>query len=82
MTNNSNTDDYNSEEIVKKEARGLGDATDFGEVQEILGEHIITQKGTVDKERYYIPKNSIERFDGDTVYFKINKDEAKEYKRD
>ncbi len=49
MTNNStnNTDDdYNSEEIVKKEARGLGDDTDFGEVQEMLGEHIITQKGT------------------------------------
>ena len=50
MTNNSNTDDYNSEDIVKKEARGLGDGTDFGEVQEILGENIITQKGTVDKD--------------------------------
>ena len=29
--------DFNSEEITKKEARGLGDDTDFGEVQEILG---------------------------------------------
>ena len=82
MTNNSNSRDYNSEEIIKKEARGLGDDTDFGEVQEILGEYIITQKGTVDKERYYIPKNLIERFDGDTVYFKITKEEAKQYKRD
>jgi hypothetical protein len=45
MSNNSNTgNDYTSEEIIKKEARGLGDDTDFGEVQEILGEHIITQK--------------------------------------
>ncbi len=37
MSNNStnNIDDYNQEEIVKKEARGLGDDTDFGEVQEI-----------------------------------------------
>ena len=84
MSNNStnNTDDYNQEEIVKKEARGLGDDTDFGEVQEILGEYIITQRGTVDKERYYIPKNLVERFDGDTVYFKITKDESKQYKRD
>ena len=82
MTNNSNSRDYNSEEIIKKEARGLGYDTDFGEVQEILGEYIITQKGTVDKERYYIPKNLIERFDGDTVYFKITKEEAKQYKRD
>ncbi len=58
----SNTsNDYNPEEIIKKEARGLGDDTDFGEVQEILGEYIITQKGNVDKERYYIPKNLVEQ---------------------
>jgi hypothetical protein len=82
MSSDSNTgNDYNLEEIIKKEARGLGDDTDFGEVQEIL-EHIITQKGTVDKERYYIPRNLIERFDGNTVYFNITKDEAKQYKRD
>ena len=31
----SNIDGYNTEEIIKKEARGLGDDTDFGE--EILG---------------------------------------------
>ena len=31
---------------------------------------------------FYFPKNLIERFDGDTVYFKITKDESKEYKRD
>ncbi len=74
--------DLNSEDIIKKEARGLGDDTDFGEVQEILGEYIITKKGTVDKERYYIPKSLVERFDGKTVYFKVTKEEAKQYKRD
>jgi hypothetical protein len=74
--------DFTSEDITKKEARGLGDDTDFGEVQEILGEFIITQKGTVDKERYYIPKSLVERFDGEMVYFKVTKEEAKQYKRD
>jgi hypothetical protein len=73
---------FRSEDIIKKEARGLEDDTDFGEVQEILGEYIITKKGTVDKERYYIPKSPVERFDGDTVYFKVTKEEAKQYKRD
>jgi len=34
------------------------------EVQEILGEYIITQKGNVSKDRFYIPKNLVERFDG------------------
>jgi hypothetical protein len=66
----------------QKRSRGLGYDTDFGEVQEILGECIITQKGSVTKDRFYIPGNLVERFDGDTVYFKITKDEAKEYKRD
>ena len=80
--NESHNSNYNSEEIIKKEARGLGDDTDFGEVQEILGEFIITQKGTVDKERYYLPKSLVERFDGETVYFKVTKEEAKQYKRD
>ena len=64
--------DSNIQDIIKKEARGLGDDTDFGEVQEILGEHVITQKGTVAKDRFYFPKNLIERFDGDTGYLKIN----------
>lgn len=27
--------DFNSDDITKKEARGLGDDSDFGEVQEI-----------------------------------------------
>ena len=35
--------DSNMQEIIKKEARGLGDA-DFGEVQQVSGE-FITQKG-------------------------------------
>ncbi len=78
----NDTTDFNSEDIIKKEARGLGDDTDFGEVQEILGEYIITQKGSVDKERYYIPKSLVERFDGDKLYFKVTKEEAKQYKRD
>ena len=68
-------------DVIKKEARGIDDEN-FGEVQEILGEHVIIQKGTVAKDRYYIPRNLIERFDGNTVYFKITKDESKQYKRD
>ena len=74
-------DETNIQEIIKKEARGLGDDSDF-EVQEVLGEHVITKKGTVGTDRFYFPKNLIERFDGNTVYFKITKDESKEYKRD
>ncbi len=68
------SNDYNSEDIVKKEARGLGDDTDCVEVHEILGNYIITQKTQVTKYRFYIPKNLVEKFDGYTVYFKKTKD--------
>ena len=71
----------NPEEIIKKEARGLGDA-DLGEVQEVSGEFIVTQKGTVDKDVYYIPKNLVDHFDGSTVFFTVTEEEVKQYKRD
>jgi hypothetical protein len=72
---------FNPEEVIKKEARGLGDA-DFGEVQEVTGEFIVTQKGTIDKDVFYIPKNLVDHFDGSTVFFTVTEEEAKQYKRD
>jgi hypothetical protein len=69
------TSAFNPEEIIKKEARGLGD-DDLGEVQQVTGEFIITQKGTVDKEQYYIPKNLVDHFDGITVFFTVTEEEV------
>jgi hypothetical protein len=54
MSSDIPINDSNIQDIIKKEARGLGDDTDFGEVQEILGEHVITKKGTVGKDRLFI----------------------------
>ncbi len=81
QTSGSESTAFNPEEIIKKEARGLGDA-DFGEVQEVTGEFIVTQKGTVDKDVFYIPKNLVHHFDGSTVFFTVTEEEAKQYKRD
>jgi len=71
MSNNSNTDDHNSEEIVKEEARGLGDDTDFGEVQKVGVKYTVTQKGILDKDKYYIPKNLVDRFEDGVVYLEL-----------
>ena len=76
----SNSTMYNLEDIIKKEARGLGEDTDFGEVQEVGVEYIVTQKGILDKDKYYIPKNLIDRFEDGVVYFSITNEEAKQYK--
>jgi len=81
QTSGSESTAFNPEEIIKKEARGLGDA-DLGEVQEVTGEFIVTQKGTVDKDVFYIPKNLVDHFDGSTVFFTVTEEEAKQYKRD
>jgi hypothetical protein len=81
QTSGSESTAFNPEEISKKEARGLGDA-DLGEVQEVTGEFIVTQKGTVDKDVFYIPNNLVDHFDGSTVFFTVTEEEAKQYKRD
>ena len=71
QTSEGESTTFNPEEIIKKEASGLGDA-DFGEVQEVTGEFIVTQKGTVDKDVFYIPKNLVDHFDGRYCLFYSN----------
>jgi len=62
MSNITNWDD-----IVKKEARGINDY-DLGEVHEVEPEVVVTKKGVVDKDKFYLPKSLVERFDGDKVW--------------
>ena len=42
----------------------------LAEFKKVLGEHVITKKGTVGTDRFYFLKNLIERFDGNTIYFR------------
>jgi hypothetical protein len=65
----SNSTIYNPEDIIKKEARGLGEDADFGEVQEVGVEFIVTQKGIL-----------VDRFEDGIVYFSVTNEEAKQYK--
>ena len=67
------------DKVIKKEARGLDDY-DLGEVQEIDQERVITKKGVIDKDKFYLPRNKVNRFDGDKLWFEISKDEAHAYK--
>jgi hypothetical protein len=67
--------DIDWDEVVKKEARGINDA-DFGEVQLTIGDTVVTEKGIADKNRFYLPKSLVDKFDGHTLWFKITEDEA------
>jgi uncharacterized protein (TIGR02271 family) len=63
-------------EIIKKEARGI-DNTDFGEIQSVDPEYVKTQKGIIDKEFFSFPKNLVQGYDGDRVWFKVTEEEAR-----
>jgi hypothetical protein len=76
VTTNSTV--YNPQSIIKKEAVTM-DYFELGEIQEISIEFVITQKGIINKELFYIPKHLVDRFDGIHVWFKITEEEAKQY---
>ena len=70
----SSSDNIEWTQVLKKEARGLND--DFGEVQEIRQENVITKVGLIDKVTYSIPKSFVDTFDGHVLRFKLTKEEA------
>ena len=64
--------------VIKKEARG-NDYKDLGKVQEVKDNYIIVQRGTIDKEKFYIPKDEAESYDGDVLKFKFSEQELSQY---
>jgi hypothetical protein len=55
----------NWSEITKKETRAIG-YYELGKVQLVEQDYVVTQKGIVDKDKFYLLKNLIERYDGKT----------------
>jgi stress response protein YsnF len=63
-------------EVIKKEVKGLNDA-DFGEVQEVNENYVLTQKGTLNKEKFSLPKSIPHGYNGRILLFDITEEEAK-----
>ena len=63
-------------DTIKKEARGIDDA-DFGEIQSVDPEYVLTQKGIIDKEFFSFPIKLAQDYDGDRVIFKVTEEEAR-----
>ena len=66
----------NWNEVIKKEARGKNDE-DLGEVQKVGDTYVLVQKGLINKEKFYIPQNEVESYDGDVLRFKLSEDEIR-----
>jgi uncharacterized protein (TIGR02271 family) len=75
--NNKNNIDWDN--IIKKEAIGLN-GEDLGEVLEVGKSHVVTQKGILNKKRYYLPKKAISSFDGTIVKVNMSHNDLDQYK--
>jgi uncharacterized protein (TIGR02271 family) len=65
-------------DVIKKEARGINDE-DLGEVQDVQSNHVIIEKGMIDKEKFYIPKDQVESYDGNALKFRFSDSELSKY---
>jgi uncharacterized protein (TIGR02271 family) len=72
----SDTSKIDWNDVIKKEARGSGNE-DLGEVQEVDGDYVLVQRGILNKEKFYIPRELAESYDGNVLHFKISEDDAK-----
>jgi uncharacterized protein (TIGR02271 family) len=78
----SNEQNINWDDVIKKEARGINDE-DLGEVKEVGDTYVLLQKGLINKEKFYVPQNEVESYDGNILQFKLSEEEIKnKYSRD
>ena len=70
------------DQVIKKEARGAIDESDFGEVQEVGRNYVMTQKGLVSRDKFFVPKYLVQGYDGDTLWFNADEDTLQSFKRD
>lgn len=90
MNNNTSSSNFdwkdNSiewKDIIKKEARGYEKGDDLGEVQEIGQEFVVTERGRVKKNKFYLPKLLVAGYDGEVLWFNITEQEAENnFKKD
>jgi hypothetical protein len=67
----------NWNDVIKQDTRSIDDV-DLGKVKGLFEPFIITERGTINKEKFYIPKSLIEKYDAGVLYFGITEQEAKD----
>ena len=67
----SSLSSINWNDVVNKEARSSNNE-DLGEVQEVNESYVFVQRGTISKDKFFIPIDMIDRYDGNMLRFKIS----------
>lgn len=75
--NANNNTAINWNNIIKQDTRSTDDK-DLGKVQGLFEPFVVTERGTINKEKFYIPKDLIEGYNGEVLYFNITEQEAKD----
>jgi hypothetical protein len=75
------SDDIDWHDVIKKEARGINDE-DLGEVQEVQSNYVLVQRGIINKEQFYLPKDQAESYDGTVLNFRISKSDLESRYKD
>ena len=72
-----------SENLITKKAKGI-DNINLGEIQNITTEYVITIKTdsvlNKNKDKIFIPRNLVERWDEDNVWFQVTEEEIESFK--
>lgn len=83
-TVNNHTDNISTNnwaDIINQDARSMDDAY-LGKVKGLYDPFIVLEKGTINKQKFYIPRSLIKNSSGDEMYFSITEQEAKDtYRR-
>ena len=61
--------------MLKGKEIKTNDGKDVGEIKEISQNYLRIEKGTINKEKFWIPKYLADAFDGKTLWLLINKDD-------
>lgn len=74
---NTITTTLNWNEIINQDTRSIDDA-DLGKVKGLYEPFIVIEKGTINKEKLYIPKSLIKKYSANVLYLRITEREAKD----
>jgi hypothetical protein len=62
---------------LKEKKVKTNDGKDVGEIKEISQNHLRVEKGTISKDKFWIPKYIVDAFDGKNVWLSVNEEEVK-----
>lgn len=73
---NSYSRQINWDDLIKKEARDI-DNEQIGEVQEVTQDYLLIEKGLINKEKFYIPRNLVTSYNGTALIFSMTLQDLK-----